>query len=65
VKKVAAAAAAESPVVLFLLLFSSGTAPWPTSMLPYVVGTVVITPVARSSRWTGYSDAALSGLPSG
>jgi hypothetical protein len=46
VKKVAAVAAAESPIVLFLLLLSSGTVPWPTSMLPYVVGTIVITPVA-------------------
>jgi hypothetical protein len=45
-KKGAAVAAAESPIVLFLLLLSSGAVPWPTSMLPYVVGTILITPVA-------------------
>jgi hypothetical protein len=45
-RKAAAVAAAESPIVLFLLLFSSGTVAWPTSMLPYVAGTIVITPVA-------------------
>lgn len=30
VKRATAVAAAESPIVLFLLLFSSGTIPWPT-----------------------------------
>ena len=46
VKKAVAVAAAESPIVLSLLLFSSGTIPWPTSLLPYVAGTIVITPAA-------------------
>jgi hypothetical protein len=45
VKKGLAVVAVESPIVLFLLLFSSGTVPWPKSMLPYVAGTVVIAPV--------------------
>jgi hypothetical protein len=45
VKKALAVVAVESPIVLFLLLFSSGTIPWPESMLPYVAGTVVIAPV--------------------
>ena len=46
VKRAAAVAVAESPIVLFLLLFNSGGIPWPASMLPYVAGTIVITPVA-------------------
>jgi hypothetical protein len=46
VKKALAVLTVESPIALFLLLFSSGTIPWPTSMLPYVAGTIAITPVA-------------------
>ena len=58
VKRAAAVAAAESPIVLFLLLFSSGTIPWPTSMLPYVAGTIVITPVAViGTGWLFRRDA--------
>lgn len=35
----------ESPVVLFFILFSLGVVPWPRSMLPYVAGSVLISPV--------------------
>ena len=46
VKKAAAVAAAESPIVSFLLLFGSGTVPWPTSLVPYWAGTFVVAPLA-------------------
>ena len=43
-KKLMAVGIAGSPIVLFLLLLNLGTIPWPTSMLPYVVATSVLTP---------------------
>ena len=45
VKKALALLAVESPLVLFLILFSSGVVPWPRSMLPYVVGSILIAPL--------------------
>lgn len=45
VKKALAVVAVESPLVLFFILFSSGVVPWPRSMLPYVVGSILIAPL--------------------
>ncbi len=58
VKNALAVVTVESPIVLFLLLFSSGAIPWPTSMMPYVAGTIVITPVAViAADWLFRRDA--------
>src|SRR5437867_1166829 len=58
VKKALAVVTVESAIVMFLLLFSSGTIPWPTSMLPYGAGTIVITPVTIiRADWVFRRDA--------
>ena len=44
-KQALAVITVECPVALFFILFSSGVVPWPSSMLLYVAGSVVIAPV--------------------
>lgn len=45
VRKAVAVVLVESPVALFLLLFSCRAIPWPTSMFSYMAATIVITPI--------------------